>query len=234
MNHAKEMEHLAVLEERCGYTFKDKRLLFKAMCHSSYVNENRMGREDCNERLEFLGDAVLEMVSSDYLYRHYPSRPEGELTKLRASLVCEPTLAMDAAVLDLGSFLLLGRGEESTGGRKRDSVVSDALEALIGAVFLDGGLKEARNFILRFVMNDVEKKELFRDSKTLLQEEIQKDGHPEPVYRILEESGPDHNKSFTAGVYADDRLLGQGSGRTKKAAEQKAAYEALCRLKKEK
>lgn len=145
------------------------------MRHSSYVNEHHMGRLDCNERLEFLGDAVLELVSSEFLYRNYPELPEGELTKLRASLVCEPTLAMDARALDLGEYLLLGKGEEATGGRRRDSIVSDAMEATIGAVFMDGGFEEARNFVRRFVLNDVQNKQMFQDSKTILQEMVQKE-----------------------------------------------------------
>ena len=145
-----DLKKLRELEEKTGYRFKNFEWLCMAMRHSSYVNEHHMGRLDCNERLEFLGDAVLELVSSEFLYRNYPELPEGELTKLRASLVCEPTLAMDARALDLGEYLLLGKGEEATGGRRRDSIVSDAMEATIGAVFMDGGFEEARNFVRRF------------------------------------------------------------------------------------
>ena len=158
-----DLKKLRELEEKTGYRFKNFEWLCMAMRHSSYVNEHHMGRLDCNERLEFLGDAVLELVSSEFLYRNYPELPEGELTKLRASLVCEPTLAMDARALDLGEYLLLGKGEEATGGRRRDSIVSDAMEATIGAVFMDGGFEEARNFVRRFVLNDVQNKQMFQD-----------------------------------------------------------------------
>lgn len=226
-----DLKKLRELEEKTGYRFKNFEWLCMAMRHSSYVNEHHMGRLDCNERLEFLGDAVLELVSSEFLYRNYPELPEGELTKLRASLVCEPTLAMDARALDLGEYLLLGKGEEATGGRRRDSIVSDAMEATIGAVFMDGGFEEARNFVCRFVLNDVQNKQMFQDSKTILQEMVQKEFEGEVSYRILEEAGPDHDKSFRAQVAVGDRPLGEGTGRTKKAAEQQAAYNALCRLR---
>jgi ribonuclease-3 len=227
------MDNLKELEKRTGYRFQDFEWLCQAMRHSSYTNEHRMSRLECNERLEFLGDAVLELVSSEYLYRHYPELSEGELTKLRASLVCEPTLAFDSRELELGSFLLLGKGEEATGGRQRDSIVSDAMEAVIGAIFMDGGFEEARKFILRYVLDDVEHKQLFHDSKTLLQEMVQKDPEKEIVYEILEEIGPDHDKSFRAQVRVGDTPLGEGIGRTKKSAEQKAAYHAICRMKNE-
>lgn len=226
-----EIEKLRELEEKMGYTFRNFDWLRMAMRHSSYVNEHHMNRLDCNERLEFLGDAVLELVSSEFLYRNYPSLPEGEMTKLRASLVCEPTLAMDARELNLGEYLLLGKGEEATGGRKRDSIVSDAMEAAIGAIFMDGGFQEAKKFVLRFVLNDVERKQLFQDSKTILQEMVQKSFEGEVLYQILEESGPDHDKSFRAQVAVGERPLGEGVGRTKKSAEQQAAFNAICRLK---
>ena len=174
---------------------------------------------------------MLELVSSQFLYEKYPALPEGELTKLRASLVCEPTLAFDARALDLGKYLLLGKGEETTGGRQRDSLVSDAMEALIGAIFMDGGFEEARKFVLRYVLNDVEHKQLFQDSKTVLQELAGKAGPGEVSYEILEESGPDHDKSFRAQVSVGGRPLAQGTGRTKKSAEQQAAYSAICLLK---
>ena len=226
-----ETEKLRELEEKTGYRFREFDRLCMAMRHSSYVNEHRMGRLDCNEQLEFLGDAVLELVSSQFLYEKYPALPEGELTKLRASLVCEPTLAFDARALDLGKYLLLGKGEETTGGRQRDSLVSDAMEALIGAIFMDGGFEEARKFVLRYVLNDVEHKQLFQDSKTVLQELAGKAGPGEVSYEILEESGPDHDKSFRAQVSVGGRPLAQGTGRTKKSAEQQAAYSAICLLK---
>ncbi|WP_320959283.1 ribonuclease III, partial [Hungatella effluvii] len=158
------------LEGRIGYRFSDRQLLTRAMTHSSYANEHRLNKLECNERLEFLGDSVLEVVSSDFLYHKYPDKPEGDLTKIRASIVCEPTLAYCAEDIELGNYLLLGKGEEATGGRGRASVVSDAMEALIGAIYLDGGFANAKEFILRFIMNDIEHKQLFFDSKTILQE----------------------------------------------------------------
>lgn len=226
-----DLDRLRELEKRTGYRFKNFDWLCMAVRHSSYANEHHMERLDCNERLEFLGDAVLELVTSEFLYQKYPALPEGELTKFRASLVCEPTLAFDARELELGSYLLLGKGEEATGGRKRDSVVSDAMEAVIGAIFMDGGFEEAKKFVLRFVLNDVEHKQLFQDSKTILQEIAQKNFEAEISYEILEESGPDHDKSFRAQVAVGERPLAEGTGRTKKSAEQQAAYNALCRLK---
>ncbi len=229
-NHNRNAENLHELEEKAGYVFRDFSLLVNAMRHSSYCNEHHMSRQLSNERLEFLGDAVLETVSSDFLYRNYPDLSEGELSRLRASLVCEPTLAYDARALSLGDFLLLGNGEEATGGRNRDSVISDACEALIGAIFLDGGFEAAKKFILAFIMDDVEHKQLFNDSKTALQELVQKTDEEGPVYTLVEESGPDHNKSFTVRVTVKGSVLGQGTGRTKKAAEQNAAYEAIRKL----
>ncbi len=225
------MEKWMKLEKAVGYEFRDKKILEQALRHSSYVNEHKLTRLDCNERLEFLGDAVLELVSSEFLFQQFPQMPEGELTKLRASLVCEPTLAACARQLSLGNYLLMGKGEESTGGRKRDSITSDALEALIGAIFLDGSLKEAKEFILRFVLNDIEHKKLFYDSKTVLQEMVQGKQEGEISYRIIGEEGPDHNKSFTAQVLVGERVAGTGTGRTKKAAEQAAAYAAICSSK---
>ena len=154
------------LEGRIGYRFSDRQLLTRAMTHSSYANEHRLNKLECNERLEFLGDSVLEVVSSDFLYHKYPDKPEGDLTKIRASIVCEPTLAYCAEDIELGNYLLLGKGEEATGGRGRASVVSDAMEALIGAIYLDGGFANAKEFILRFIMNDIEHKQLFFDRRS--------------------------------------------------------------------
>ncbi len=218
------------LEEKIGYTFKDRNLLIQAMSHSSYANEHRMPHHD-NERLEFLGDAVLEIASSDYLYRHYPDLQEGKLTKLRASLVCEPTLALCAKEIDLSSFLLLGKGEEHTGGRTRNSIVSDAMEALIGAIYLDGGIEPAQKFVERFIMTDIENKELFYDSKTVLQEIIQRDHGQDSIhYEVVSEEGPDHAKTFRVEVQIDGRKAGTGSGSTKKAAEQAAAYSVIQKM----
>lgn len=218
------------LQRKSGYHFSDQRLLVKALTHTSYANEHKMGHLDSNEQLEFLGDAVLELISSDFLFHHYPEKREGELTTFRASLVCEATLAYDAKALDLSEYLFLGRGEDQTGGRGRDSIVSDALEALIGAIYLDGGLEAAKAFILRFVLDDPEKKHLFRDSKTKLQEWAQSLASGELVYKLLSETGPDHKKSFTVAVLLDGKTLGKGTGSSKKAASQQAAYEALLHL----
>ena len=226
----KELAKLRELEHKAGYRFKKIKSLALAMRHSSYTNEHHMSRLECNERLEFLGDAVLEIVSSEFLYRHYPKLAEGELTKLRASLVCEPTLAHEARELNLGVYLFLGKGEETTGGRQRDSLISDAMEAMIGAIFMDGGFEEAKKFILRYLLNNVEHKKLFSDSKTLLQELVHRDSSEKIRYEILEAIGADHDKSFRVQVCVGDKPLGEGTGRTKKLAEQKAAYHAICQI----
>ena len=226
-----ENHQFELLEKKSGYHFQNPLLLKQAMTHSSYANEhNAKGYHD-NERLEFLGDAVLEVVSSEFLFRNYPALPEGDLTKLRASIVCEPTLALCARALDLGDFLLLGKGENMTGGRNRDSIVSDATEALLGAIYLDGGFEPAKDFVLKFILNDIEHKQLFYDSKTILQEIVQEKGIQPVEYILTGESGPDHDKTFSVEVWIGEQCMGQGSGRTKKAAEQMAAYRAICRLK---
>ncbi len=222
------------LQRTIGYSFRDPSLLRKAMTHSSYVNEHQLDKTDCNERLEFLGDAVLEIISSEFLYFSFPQEPEGKLTRLRASMVCEPTLDYCARAFGLEDYLILGRGEESTGGRNRASLVSDALEALIGAIYLDGGFANAKEFIHRFVLNDLEHKKLFFDSKTILQEMVQKEeGNGRLNYQLIGESGPDHAKVFHVRVLLGSREVGAGSGHTKKAAEQQAAYQAILQLKKE-
>lgn len=225
---------LSELEQRIGYTFQDKKLLEHSMRHSSYANEKHMKKRECNERLEFLGDAVLELVSSEFLFFENPNMPEGELTRTRASMVCEPSLAFCARELKLGDYLLLGKGEEHTGGRFRDSITSDALEALIGAIYLDGGFANAKEFILRFVLNDLENKKLFYDSKTILQELVQGEFSETVSYKLLKEEGPDHNKSFFVAVNIGEKAYGEGQGRTKKAAEQQAAYQAILELNKRK
>ena len=218
---------LKTLEERIGYTFRDPSLLEHAMRHSSCANELHKGHLGSNERLEFLGDAVLELVSSDFFYYRYPEMPEGRLTKLRASFVCEPALAYCAEQIPLGDYLLLGKGEEQTGGRFRPSVVSDAMEALIGAIYLDSSLQEARRFILRFILNDIEGKQYFYDAKTILQEEVQKQEGAELSYELLSEDGPDHRKRFASAVLLNGKELARGAGGSKKQAEQQAAFEAL-------
>ena len=224
--------HLKELEERIAYEFKNKNLFTQALTHSSYANEHRLDHSRCNERLEFLGDAVLEIVTSEFLYRKYERLPEGDLTKIRASIVCEPTLAYCAGDIELGQYLYLGKGEDATGGRNRNSVVSDAMEALIGAIYLDGGFANAKEFIHRFILNDMEHKKLFYDSKTILQEIVQ--GHTDETltYVLLKEEGPDHNKSFEVSAMLDGQEIGRGIGRTKKSAEQRAAYRGILTIRK--
>ena len=218
------------LEKIIGYHFKNKHYLTQALTHSSYANEKKLGKLGSNERLEFLGDAVLELISSDYLYARFTQIPEGELTKKRASLVCEPSLAYCAREFGLPQFLLLGKGEDMTGGRNRDSIVSDATEALLGAIYLDGGFANAKEFIHKYILTDIEHKQLFYDSKTILQEVVQGE-HEQLTYVLTDESGPDHNKSFTVRACIGERVIGSGTGHTKKAAEQEAAYQALLMLK---
>ena len=219
-----------LLEKKIGYTFNDRHLLKKAMIHSSYANEKHLPKYECNERLEFLGDAVLEIISSEFLFYEHKKMPEGELTKTRASMVCEPALAFCAREIGLGEYLLLGKGEEATGGRKRDSITSDALEALIGAVYIDGGFASAKEFVHQFVLNDLEHKKLFYDSKTILQEIVQANFAEGVSYHLVGEEGPDHDKSFQAVVKIGEEEYGSGIGRTKQAAEQKAAYQAILAL----
>lgn len=222
---------LNMLEKRIGYTFRDKELLKQALTHSSFINEQKINKTRDYERLEFLGDAVLELVSSEFLFRTHRSLPEGELTKMRASMVCEPALAFCAREIELGEFIRLGRGEELTGGRYRESITSDVMEAVIGAIYLDGGMEPARNHINRFILSDLENKQLFYDSKSNLQELAQGTLKKEIRYELLEESGPEHNKTFVVEVFMGEKSLGKGLGRTKKAAEQQAAYDALLFLK---
>lgn len=221
-------EHLfKELETVIQYKFKDASLLKRALTHTSYANEHRRQNIKHNERLEFLGDAVLEVLSSEFLYKKYPYKTEGELTKLRASMVCEPTLALCAKEWNMGKYLLLGKGEEANGGRKRDSIVSDAVEALIGAIYLDGGFASAKDFVYHFILKDIENKQLFFDSKTILQEIIQGQNLGEVRYELIREEGPDHDKCFYVALNIDGKVIAEGSGHTKKAAEQQAAYKAI-------
>lgn len=228
---AMDNNSLNILQEKIGYTFHDKSKLRNALTHSSFANERHMKREANNERLEFLGDAVLEIITSEYLFENYPTLPEGELTKKRASIVCEPTLAMCASEINLGSYLRLGRGEIVTGGRERNSITSDALEALIGAIYLDGGFASAKEFIHKYILSDIEHKQLFYDSKTILQEIVQSKYTDKLTYVILEEKGPDHNKEFVVQAMLGNTVLGEGVGKTKKAAEQEAAYKSILILR---
>ena len=220
------------LEKKIGYTFQNRALLKQAVTHSSFANEQKINRQKHYERLEFLGDAVLELISSDFLFQTHPELSEGQLTKMRASMVCEPALAYCAKDLKLDRYIQLGKGEEATGGRYRDSIISDVMEAVIGAIYLDGGMESASRYIHRFILSDLENKQLFLDSKTNLQEYIQQNLKQEFHYELIEESGPEHDKIFTVEVVMGDKVLGKGSGRTKKAAEQQAAYEALLDLRK--
>ena len=223
-------DKLHEFEEIIGYRFQNISLLRQALTHSSYANEKHFRKNMDNERLEFLGDAVLEIVSSDFLYRNYTELPEGKLTTLRASIVCEPTLALCTEPISLGKFLFLGKGEDLTGGRMRKSILSDALEAVIGAIYLDGGFTNAKEFVERFILTDIEHKKLFYDSKPILQEVVQGE-HEELEYALIRETGPDHDKCFEVEVKIDGKSIAGGVGHTKKAAEQEAAYRALLILK---
>lgn len=219
------------LENRIGYHFHNQSLLKQALTHSSFSNEQKINKKPHYERLEFLGDAVLELVTSDFLYHKYPDMAEGKLSKTRAAMVCESSLALCAEELELGDFLLLGRGEESDNGRVKPSIVADVMEAIIGAIYLDGGMEPAKAHIDRFVLSDLEHKTLFYDSKSNLQEYIQKNLKKEFHYELVGISGPEHDKVFQVEVLMEGIRLGSGQGRTKKAAEQKAAYEALLGFK---
>lgn len=219
------------LEERIGYTFRNKRLLQQAVTHSSYANEQKINKTEDYERLEFLGDAVLELVSSEFIYQENPEMPEGKMTKKRSSMVCEPALAFCARDLSLEEYILLGRGEEATGGRKRDSIVSDVMEAVIGAIYLDSGIDQARAFIRRHILTDLENKQLFYDAKTILQEVVQQENKGTLHYELIREEGPEHDKTFVVEAMVGDKKVGSGTGRSKKAAEQQAAYEALLKRK---
>ncbi len=216
------------LQERLGYHYRDPELLRIALTHPSYVNEARHQGKN-NQRLEFLGDSVLSIVVAQHLFEHYTHLPEGELTKLRAYLVCEKSLHGWAKQLGLGHFLLLGKGEENTGGRERPSILADAFEAVNASIYLDGGLEEARSFILRFVPEqlDVEKVTYINDYKTALQEIIQKNKEEKVEYVLVGENGPDHNKTFQVEVHLNSNVIGSGNGHSKKQAEQAAAKEAL-------
>ena len=223
-------ERLRELEDIIGYSFRDKKLLKKALSHPSYSSEAGLQRSESNQRLEFLGDAVLEAVISDYLYRVHPDLEEGELTRIRASLVFETALAVCARDLGLGEYLLLGIGEERSGGREKNSILSDAFEAVIGAIYIDGGIDQAAAFIHRSVISDIDELSLFRDSKSLIQEFVQKERGGTFRYETASLGGPDHMKRFKSELYIDDELVSSGTGQSKKTAEQAAAQAALRQL----
>ena len=220
---------METLEAKLGYHFKDRALLENALTHSSYANENR-GALGSNERLEFLGDSVLGMVTADFLFKEHPDLPEGDLTRTRAALVCEESLVEVADLLDLGAYLKLGRGEEAGGGRERPSIRADAVEAVLAAVYLDGGLVEARKIIQRFVLDKETEKSASRDYKTALQELVQRESGQVLTYRLTGESGPDHAKVFSVEVDLNGQKVGEGTGHSKKEAEQMAARAAIARL----
>ena len=229
---AERIKNLKKFEEKIGITFCDKQLLNMALTHPTYVFEHRNIAQHHNQRLEFLGDSVLGMIVAEHLYKSFPKQPEGYLTKLRASLVCENALATYARGHDIGSVLQLGRGEEISGGRQRPSSLADAYEALVGAIYLDTGLEAVREFVIRDVRKFITGEELWshRDYKTLLQELVQKRHEGNVNYAILEATGPDHDKRFVAGVYFKGRLIAQGAGKSKKEAEQEAARLAYRKL----
>lgn len=214
------------LQNNLGYHFKNPALLARALTHSSYANERHVDTGN-NERLEFLGDSVLGFITAEYLFANHRDFPEGELTKLRAYAVCEKSLFSYAEEIGLGHYLKLGKGEERTGGRTRPSVLSDAFEAVIAAIYLDGGMDEAKKFVLRFVVPYVEAKPTFKDYKTMLQEVVQKNQGETLEYVLVSETGPDHDKCFTVEVHLNSNVIGRGVGGSKKKAEQNAAKEAL-------
>ena len=215
-------------EERIQYTYHNKNWMKEALTHPSFANEGRKHLKN-NQRLEFLGDSVLSIIVAQHLFEHYTHLPEGELTKLRASLVCEKSLHRFALKINLGDYLVLGKGEELTGGRERPSILADAFEAVIASIYLDSGLEEARSFVLRFIPEklDVKKMTYVSDYKTALQEIIQKNREEKIEYVLVEEKGPDHNKVFDVEVHLNSNVIGVGSGRSKKQAEQIAAKQAL-------
>ena len=225
------LNNISKFENIISYNFKNKQYILEALTHSSYSNENKSYA--FNERLEFLGDSVLGIIISDYLFKNETELPEGELTKLRANIVCEESLSEVSKKIELGTHMLLGKGEEATGGRERVSILADAVEAVIAAIYLDGGIENARKFVLTQmdeIIQDSIKGRIFRDYKTHLQEVIQSQGETNIIYDLVEEIGPDHNKKFIMQVKLNDEVLGTGEGKSKKEAEQSAAKQALRRM----
>lgn len=230
MIHKNRKQQLDEFQNLIGYSFKDINLLNIALTHSSYANEMKAKNVIHNERLEFLGDSILSLAISDYIFHQYKHLPEGDLTKARANVVCEASLAIKAKDLNVGNYLFLGKGEENTGGRQRGSILADAFEAIIGALYLDGGFRAARDFVLSNLSDFVSlavKGHLFKDYKTQLQELLQSKSNGKILYQVAREEGPDHAKTFSIEVYLDSRLLGFGQGKSKKEAEQSAAQDAI-------
>ncbi len=219
---------MSSLEKSLEYSFKNEELLNNALTHSSYANETHY-KYGSNERLEFLGDSVLSVIVTDYLYKTYPNKPEGELTKLRASLVCEKSLSSFSRILNVGEFLRLGKGEKANGGAERASLLADAFESILAAVYLDGGMEPARRLVMRFILQELKHTddEVFKDYKTSLQEIIQRNPEERLSYILIGESGPDHDKCFTVEVHLNSNVIGTGTGKSKKYAEQDAARQAL-------
>lgn len=225
------LDNICKFEENIDYKFNNKEYILEALTHSSYSNENK--RYNFNERLEFLGDSVLSIVVSDYLFKNEKELPEGELTKLRASIVCEESLSEVANNIKLGEYMLLGKGEEATGGRERISILADAFEAVIAAIYLDGSIEDAKKFILtnmEYIISDARRGKIFRDYKTQLQEVLQGKGESNIWYKLIDEKGPDHNKRFIMEVGINKDVLGVGEGKSKKEAEQFAARVALNKI----
>ena len=225
--------NIAEIEKRIFYVFKNKELIKSALTHSSFTNELKINKWENYQRLEFLGDAVLELVSSEFLYEGNSVMSEGKMSKVRASMVCEPALAFCAKKIRLGELILLGKGEEAGGGRERNSILSDVFEAIIGAIYQDGGLEEAQKFIHRFVLDDVEENQLFVDSKSILQERIQAEGGKTLRYELVSENGPEHDKTFEVAVYINEERMATAKGHNKKDAEQQAAYLVLKKMREE-
>ncbi len=230
INYYTLLENINEFEQKIDYTFKNKKNIILALTHSSYANENRSEKLKSNERLEFLGDAVLNIIISETIYGRYSNLSEGQLTKVRANIVCEQSLVKCSNNIEIGKYLLLGKGEDLSGGRTRISILSDAFEAVIGAIYIDGGMKNAKKFILQqmeHLIKDSVSGIIFLDYKTQFQEVIQKDGEKKISYEIIEENGPDHDKEFVVQVKVMDRVVGKGRGKSKKEAEQAAAKAAM-------
>ena len=219
-----------ILEEKLGYTFKDKKLLKTALCHKSYINEAKDGQTNSYERLEFLGDSVLGVIVSRYIYENFAAFPEGKLSKLRASVVCEESLASVARSLDIGSHIILSKGEQATGGADKPAILCDVVEALIASIYLEAGMETAEVFVMKILKDIIDSQASVSgdntDYKTLLQEKVQSSGGT-VTYEILSETGPDHSKSYIAGVYINGKLAAQGEGASKKKAHQSAAGRAI-------